>query len=107
MFVFFFFFKQKTAYEISTRDWSSDVCSSDLGHPWPMVEVVYEEPNFVSEAEPASPIYEVQTVEAVPVEFNLFRGLNWFRSFWLRPGFVAAIVSLILIGILLTFRVDN
>src|ERR1044071_8851823 len=26
----FFFFKQKTAYEISTRDWSSDVCSSDL-----------------------------------------------------------------------------
>src|ERR1044071_5661689 len=25
------FFKQKTAYEISTRDWSSDVCSSDLG----------------------------------------------------------------------------
>src|SRR5213594_3726001 len=26
-----FFFKQKTAYEISVRDWSSDVCSSDLG----------------------------------------------------------------------------
>src|ERR1044071_3476405 len=26
----FVFFKQKTAYEISTRDWSSDVCSSDL-----------------------------------------------------------------------------
>ena len=29
MFVFFFF-KQKTAYEIGTGDWSSDVCSSDL-----------------------------------------------------------------------------
>jgi len=28
---FFFFFKQKTAYEIRIRDWSSDVCSSDLG----------------------------------------------------------------------------
>src|ERR1043165_10302254 len=27
---FFFFFKQKTAYEIRPRDWSSDVCSSDL-----------------------------------------------------------------------------
>ena len=26
-----FFFKQKTAYEIGTGDWSSDVCSSDLG----------------------------------------------------------------------------
>ena len=29
-FLFFFFFKQKTAYEIGTGDWSSDVCSSDL-----------------------------------------------------------------------------
>ena len=29
-FVLFFFFKQKTAYEIGTGDWSSDVCSSDL-----------------------------------------------------------------------------
>ena len=29
--VIFFFFKQKTAYEILTCDWSSDVCSSDLG----------------------------------------------------------------------------
>ena len=29
-FVFFFFFKQKTAYEIKECDWSSDVCSSDL-----------------------------------------------------------------------------
>ena len=26
----FFFFKQKTAYEIKECDWSSDVCSSDL-----------------------------------------------------------------------------
>src|SRR5881227_4180944 len=29
-FSFFFFFKQKTAYDITVRDWSSDVCSSDL-----------------------------------------------------------------------------
>src|SRR3546814_10597885 len=28
--VFFFFFKQKTAYEMRISDWSSDVCSSDL-----------------------------------------------------------------------------
>src|SRR3546814_4950294 len=26
-----FFFKQKTAYELRISDWSSDVCSSDLG----------------------------------------------------------------------------
>src|SRR3546814_4629507 len=29
-FAVFFFFKQKTAYEMRISDWSSDVCSSDL-----------------------------------------------------------------------------
>src|SRR3546814_16941940 len=28
--IFFFFCKQKTAYEMRISDWSSDVCSSDL-----------------------------------------------------------------------------
>src|SRR3546814_13367098 len=30
MYCRFFFFKQKTAYEMRISDWSSDVCSSDL-----------------------------------------------------------------------------
>ena len=30
MIFFFFFCKQKTAYEMCGRDWGSDVCSSDL-----------------------------------------------------------------------------
>src|SRR3546814_20164336 len=30
---FVFVFKQKTAYEMRISDWSSDVCSSDLGRP--------------------------------------------------------------------------
>src|SRR3546814_3215704 len=30
VFSYFFFFKQKTAYEMRISDWSSDVCSSDL-----------------------------------------------------------------------------
>src|SRR3546814_3754734 len=30
MCLMFFFFKQKTAYEMRISDWSSDVCSSDL-----------------------------------------------------------------------------
>src|SRR3546814_3918986 len=30
----FFFFKQKTAYELRISDWSSDVCSSDLLDPF-------------------------------------------------------------------------
>src|SRR3546814_1744930 len=32
-FCIFFFFKQKTAYEMRISDWSSDVCSSDLLRP--------------------------------------------------------------------------
>src|SRR3546814_3823796 len=35
----FFFFKQKTAYEMRISDWSSDVCSSDL-HLLPYVVLV-------------------------------------------------------------------
>src|SRR3546814_4096969 len=31
----FFFFKQKTAYEMRISDWSSDVCSSDLAQDHP------------------------------------------------------------------------
>ena len=34
--VLFFFFKQKTAYEIKECDWSSDVCSSDLTYVIPL-----------------------------------------------------------------------
>src|SRR3546814_18697455 len=38
--MFFFFFKQKTAYEMRISDWSSDVCSSDL---WLAVHDIAEE----------------------------------------------------------------
>src|SRR3546814_8762741 len=36
--VLFFFFKQKTAYEMRISDWSSDVCSSDLESDQPGAE---------------------------------------------------------------------
>src|SRR3546814_4095939 len=36
----FFFFKQKTAYEMRISDWSSDVCSSDL---FDLVEVMLDD----------------------------------------------------------------
>src|SRR3546814_8257002 len=35
LYPFFFFFKQKTAYEMRISDWSSDVCSSDLARRRP------------------------------------------------------------------------
>src|SRR3546814_4431783 len=52
----FFFFKQKTAYEMRISDWSSDVCSSDLVvDPFPMLSRAFEqqfavlEPGIVDE----------------------------------------------------------
>src|SRR3546814_4967876 len=40
----FFFFKQKTAYEMRISDWSSDVCSSDLfalnGTDWTVLKQI-------------------------------------------------------------------
>src|SRR3546814_20216452 len=39
LFVCFFFFKQKTAYEMRISDWSSDVCSSDLLFPLYMLVI--------------------------------------------------------------------
>ena len=57
----FFFFKQKTAYEIVSRDWSSDVCSSDLPR---------------SSARPAFAVHEVgvaegRSPEAAPAQLLL------------------------------------
>src|SRR3546814_8185698 len=36
--LYFFFFKQKTAYEMRISDWSSDVCSSDLPQQLPRLK---------------------------------------------------------------------
>lgn len=93
------------------------------GHPCPMVEVVYEEPSFVHEAQviPSgqTPVVAVAEPNQTPlltfesVErprsglFGLFVGLTSLRSFWLRPGFITGIVSLLLIGILVTFRLER
>src|SRR3546814_3476510 len=59
MLSFFFFFKQKTAYEMRISDWSSDVCSSDLA---PYIPV----PAFVPPA-PSAPV-------APPAAGSLYNG---------------------------------
>src|SRR3546814_7779643 len=48
----FVFFKQKTAYEMRISDWSSDVCSSDLGdlalvRPTPALEAFMADRHYV------------------------------------------------------------
>ena len=84
------------------------------GHPWPMVEVVYEEPNFGTDLEPAfvprlveAPVPESADLKAAYVvkAKALFGSLSLLRRpFWLQPQFITAIVSLVLIATLLTFR---
>src|SRR3546814_7616695 len=44
MFLCFFFFKQKTAYEMRISDWSSDVCSSDLTCSFPFTHWALRRP---------------------------------------------------------------
>src|SRR3546814_7162887 len=49
-YVVFFFFKQKTAYDMRISDWSSDVCSSDLRARFPAAfhsHVAGHHPSFV------------------------------------------------------------
>src|SRR3546814_7410744 len=49
-YICFFFFKQKTAYEMRISDWSSDVCSSDLqGGDAIIVLAIAEEREFRSD----------------------------------------------------------
>src|SRR3546814_5184824 len=43
----FFFFKQKTAYEMRISDWSSDVCSSDLDAHAPRVAFDLQDPRVL------------------------------------------------------------
>src|SRR3546814_8549199 len=38
----FFFFKQKTAYEMRISDWSSDVCSSDLARDQDRIQISFD-----------------------------------------------------------------
>src|SRR3546814_1474814 len=54
----FFFFKQKTAYEMRISDWSSDVCSSDLSEAMKCVAM----PSVTQSAPPIAPAKFVEHV---------------------------------------------
>src|SRR3546814_6314656 len=70
-FVCFFFFKQKTAYELRISDWSSDVCSSDL-------IIASDQKRFVVDAfarfRIAEPLKFYQAVQTEAAARNQLRG---------------------------------
>src|SRR3546814_7114861 len=55
----FFFFKQKTAYEMRISDWSSDVCSSDLLDDMTRACALQEVPTGAVTAEYAAGQFEI------------------------------------------------
>src|ERR1051326_2320859 len=61
----FFFFKQKTAYEIKECDWSSDVCSSDLFTPYLGVKL----------------LPEIKTIKGGHAGIYSTPGYQWLRQF--------------------------
>src|SRR3546814_9296922 len=65
----FCFFKQKTAYEMRISDWSSDVCSSDLLHPFRIDQQLVDNPGETRQR-------EVQRDRRVGTDEALDRGVR-------------------------------
>src|SRR3546814_15448017 len=65
--MWFFFVKQKTAYEMRISDWSSDVCSSDL-HQIPIPRGKHGEPPYSTDANLLHISYEGRALEDPWVE---------------------------------------
>src|SRR3546814_5928165 len=63
--MYFFFFKQKTAYELRISDWSSDVCSSDLSDSTASVRV--------SRASRSSASLAIRSVRSTTVPIEMVR----------------------------------
>src|SRR3546814_7834575 len=60
--MFFFFFKQKTAYEMRISDWSSDVCSSDLMEGFFRL-VGLDRPEALASAEVVDAVHQPRSAE--------------------------------------------
>src|SRR3546814_7151122 len=72
----FFFFKQKTAYEMRISDWSSDVCSSDLTRDRPCMEN-YGKPDRSCRIQGDAIIARAMDINAGPAEQR--RSGDWGR----------------------------
>src|SRR3546814_4816267 len=84
MFNVFFFFKQKTAYEMRISDWSSDVCSSDLD--WPKNKLLALAYHDVEDSNPD------QTFVSVSTE-HLVQQFAWLRENGYQPVTVDQILE--------------
>src|SRR3546814_2850789 len=85
--VLFFFFKQKTAYEMRISDWSSDVCSSDLGEGMPLTPGALQQIDDILKKADVSTFMKRQPVTLCfgnqppkPIFHEIFVGVNELRQ---------------------------
>src|SRR3546814_2135509 len=108
---FFFFFKQKTAYEMRISDWSSDVCSSDLavlllGGASFMALMVLAHMGFSLEALFARAV-EVKTQAALADGATTAEAAERGRSIMAPGNFIKDPVSAISFGLALMLGTDR
>src|SRR3546814_3633351 len=68
----FFFFKQKTAYEMRISDWSSDVCSSDLDLSGAKTALAANLSNYAAERYLGLPVCTLQQLQTLDAEIDPF-----------------------------------
>src|SRR3546814_12619037 len=81
----FFFFKQKTAYEMRISDWSSDVCSSDLN----IVDGAVVHPDHVVCGDNDDPYFVVAADKGTASFSDIANGIALERGFWLGDAFAS------------------
>src|SRR3546814_7017075 len=79
--VVFFFFKQKTAYEMRISDWSSDVCSSDLflargGSPYGADMIAQFEVPRCYQSGSASPVFNKGVPAGIALQWAALEDLD-------------------------------
>src|SRR3546814_8728991 len=89
MILVFFFFKQKTAYEMRISDWSSDVCSSDLFGPpqgKPVDAVLTSPPHVPPPTGRDYPAKVIVSLDVIEKEMEISDGTTY--TFWTFGGTV-------------------
>src|SRR3546814_4594494 len=85
--VLFFFFKQKTAYEMRISDWSSDVCSSDLrDRPAARRDRGDEDGKYPARAEGGRGEERVRRAGRKPAGRRDHPGTGIVRAIWAKSG---------------------
>src|SRR3546814_7857033 len=82
----FFFFKQKTAYEMRISDWSSDVCSSDLQDRGQETDIAAEQPETAVDIGDERLHELVDDIQILHARDSL-KAMDWGRgNRWPREG---------------------